>query len=196
MDIPALIDQCNLGAPPTVVEAIIRAESQEIPLALNVNPPEGVPTPPVPEFTSATDAAVYAVSMVSQGYTVDVGLMQVNSANLARFNVPIMEAFDPCKNIELGTRVYLEAAELVSKYPDHFTSPYARLQATLSVYNTGSPWAGIANGYARRVIDGMRYNQDIAGADMSVSFSLDEHSKDEISVLFVDKPNWGNNEKK
>ena len=190
MDIPALIDQCNLGAPPTVVEAIIKAESQEIPLALNANPPQGVPTPPVPEFSSATDAAVYAVSLVSQGYSVDVGLMQVNSANLARFNVPIMEAFDPCKNIELGTRVYLEAAELVSKYPDHFASSYTRLQATLSVYNTGSPWAGIENGYAAHVLGAMKYREDITGAEMSVSFSLEGQGQDGISVPFIDDLPW------
>lgn len=61
--------------------------------------------------------------------TVDAGLMQINSANFAWLGLDMRTSMDPCRSIGAAAQV------LVS----------------FSRYNTGSPTAGIANGYASAI---------------------------------------------
>lgn len=51
------------------------------------------------------DAAQLAQYAMSKGYSVDVGLMQINSNNIRRFGLSLEEAFNPCANIRLGTKI-------------------------------------------------------------------------------------------
>jgi len=64
--------------------------------------------------------------------------MQVNSANLAAFNLTIPNAFDACHSIEVGARILSVAF-------------HSALRSALSAYNTGDRQRGIANGYVARV---------------------------------------------
>ena len=76
--------------------------------------------------------------MAVDGHSVDLGLMQINSANLARLGLSIADAFDACRSIKAGAQM-LEA--------DY----RAAMRDALSRYNTGDPVRGIVNGYVARV---------------------------------------------
>jgi type IV secretion system protein VirB1 len=71
-------------------------------------------------------------------HSVDLGLMQINSANLAPLGLSIADAFDPCRSMRAGAQVLQ-------------TDYRAAIRDTLSRYNTGDPVTGIENGYVARV---------------------------------------------
>lgn len=94
------------------------------------------------------EAVRLATSLITADrHSVDLGLMQVNSANLARLDLSVADAFDPCKNIAAGARVLTEAYQPTATEADQ--QP-AVLRA-LSRYNTGDPARGFANGYVQKV---------------------------------------------
>jgi type IV secretion system protein VirB1 len=94
------------------------------------------------------EAIAIATDLVTvKHHSVDLGLMQVNSANLPSLGMTVADAFDPCKSIAAGARV------LVAAYrppPTGQDAQPALLQA-LSRYNTGHPVRGFTNGYVRTV---------------------------------------------
>lgn len=145
IDLPTLIHQCAPGVAPTVLQAIIRTESGYNPLALHVNGPVQLRSQP----TSPTQAAQWSAWLISHGYSIDIGLMQINSRNLAPLNLTPATAFDPCQNVRAGAALlsveYTRARQAGSP---HNT---ALLQA-ISAYNTGSPQAGFRNGYVAKVM--------------------------------------------
>ncbi|MES9902172.1 MAG: lytic transglycosylase domain-containing protein [Sedimenticola sp.] len=189
MDMPVLIEQCNLGVPQQVVEALIQVESAGSPHALGVNVTTGKPQPVFEPPQSKAEAVLLAVDLVSQGYNVDVGLMQVNSSNLARYDIPLSQAFEPCRNIEAGSRVYLEFAARFAKQGHLFPTAYDRMIATLSAYNTGSARNGVRNGYVARVMNQIGSLADPAAASMEVNFIFDVSAPgdDRMAVDFTSR---------
>ena len=176
MDLP--IDQCANGVQAPIVEAIIQAESSGNPWAVNVNVRDGQAQPLLVPARSREEAVAQATQLHEEGYSFDVGLMQVNSANVARLGVPFDAAFDPCVNLHMGTTVYNEFAAGAVRYAEQFDTPRKQMMATLSAYNTGSYWKGFMNGYVYRVL---RYlgepvqprNTMIAAVTASMEVSLD-----------------------
>ena len=176
MDLP--IDQCGNGVQASIVEAIIQAESSGNPWAVNVNVRDGQVQPLLVPARSLDEAVAQATQLHAEGYSFDVGLMQVNSANVARLGVPFEEAFDVCTNLNMGTTVYNEFAAGAGRHAEEFDTPRKQMMATLSAYNTGSYWKGFVNGYVYRVL---RYlgepvqprNTMIAAVTASMEVSLD-----------------------
>jgi type IV secretion system protein VirB1 len=128
---------------PVTLEAIVRVESGGNPLALHVNRLAG----PQPQPATVADAVHLADTYIRQGYSVDLGLMQVNSRNLAALGTSIEQVLDPCSNIRGG------AAILTANYAEAVRSRgegQAALQAALSAYNTGDFYRGIGNGYVAK----------------------------------------------
>ena len=145
IDLPTLIHQCAPGVAPTVLQAIMRTESGYNPLALHVNGPVQLRSPP----TSVTQAAQWSSWLIRQGYSIDMGLMQINSRNLAPLNLTPASAFDPCQNVRAGAA--LLSAEYTRARQAGNPANTALLQA-ISAYNTGSPQAGFRNGYVAKVM--------------------------------------------
>lgn len=54
---------------------------------------------------SQAQAAAWARSLIARGHSVDVGLGQINSANLRRYGVDPGAALDPCTNLRLAGRI-------------------------------------------------------------------------------------------
>ena len=77
--IAAALLACAANVAPVTLAAVIRVESTGNPLALHVNGLVG----PQPHPTTVADAVNLAEHAIRLGYTVDLGLMQVNSRNLA-----------------------------------------------------------------------------------------------------------------
>ncbi|UEM08121.1 transglycosylase SLT domain-containing protein (plasmid) [Skermanella rosea] len=125
-------------APETVL-AFAYAESALDPLAIHSNTERRSYAP-----ATATEAAALARSLLAKGHSLDLGLMQINSANLIRTGLTVESAFDPAESVRAGGMILVEAYQRCDSQLD-------RLRCMASRYNTGHPARGIRNGYAARV---------------------------------------------
>jgi type IV secretion system protein VirB1 len=144
-DMPALYATCAPAVAPSTIAAVMQAESGFNPWAIHVNGGARLTRQPA----DRAEAEAWATYLIERGFNADFGWMQVNSANLARLGLTVSTVFDPCLNIAAGaailTDAYLQAARRFG------ADQPAALLAALSIYNTGSPARGVANGYVRRV---------------------------------------------
>ena len=141
--IPAALLACALNVSPVTLEAVARVESGGNFLALNVNRLQG----PQPRPAGVADAVRIAASYTARGFSVDLGLMQVNSRNLPALGYTVEQVLDPCTNVAAGGRI------LTANYADaarRMGEGQPALQAALSAYNTGSFSAGFRNGYVAK----------------------------------------------
>jgi type IV secretion system protein VirB1 len=127
--------QCAPGVAPETTVSIAQAESGLDPLAVRDNT-TGQSYQPA-EIGEAI--AIASDLILAQHHSVDLGLMQVTSANLVPLGLSIADAFDVCRSMAAGGQI------LSSAYRSALTS-------ALSTYNTGNPTQGIANGYVARVV--------------------------------------------
>jgi type IV secretion system protein VirB1 len=139
----ALAAQCAPSVAPETVLAIIQTESSGEQFALNVN---GVKQPA--RQTNAADAAATARRYVAAGYSVDLGLGQINSRNMRWLGLTWDTVFDPCTNVAALARVLTTNYNAVSAGRD----PQTALRVALSMYNTGSRTRGFRNGYVTKVL--------------------------------------------
>ena len=139
----ALASQCAPSVAPETVLAIIQTESSGDPFALNVN---GGRQPA--RQTSAADAAATARRYVAAGYSVDLGLGQINSRNMRWLGLTWETVFDPCTNVAALARVLTTNYNAVKAGRD----PQTALRVALSMYNTGSQTRGFRNGYVAKVV--------------------------------------------
>jgi type IV secretion system protein VirB1 len=141
----ALAARCAPGVAAETLLAVAKTESGLNPYAIGVN--RGAPPPQPPQ--SPTEAAAVARRLLSAGANLDLGLAQINSANLARLRLTVEGAFDPCRNLAAAAQV------LAADYGVARTStvaPQAALRTALSLYNTGDDARGFRNGYVTRVV--------------------------------------------
>jgi type IV secretion system protein VirB1 len=139
----ALASQCAPNVAPQTILAIVQTESRGRPFAVNVN---GAAQPAAP--TSAASAVATAQRYITAGYSVDLGLGQINSRNMRWLGLTWDTVFDPCTNIAaLG-------AVLTSNYTSAKSGrdPQTALRVALSMYNTGSKTRGFRNGYVAKVV--------------------------------------------
>jgi type IV secretion system protein VirB1 len=137
---PPGLSACAPNVAPATLQAIVQVESGGNPLALHVN---GISVQPAPA-RDAREAAEVAEGYIARGYSVDVGLMQVNSRNLLALGTTVDLVLDPCMNIRAGATV-LTADYAAAARTSGDGQP--ALQAALSAYNTGDFYRGFANGY-------------------------------------------------
>lgn len=144
---PALA-ACAPHVSPATLAAVIQVESSGNPIAINVNVIRGRPRYRVPRIQSAAHAAQVANHAISQGYNVDLGLMQINSRNLPRLGYSVEQMLnDRCLNIKAGASILSENYARASR---SHQSGQPALLAALSAYNTGDFRRGFANGYVSR----------------------------------------------
>jgi type IV secretion system protein VirB1 len=158
--IAQLIAACSVNTHADTVRAVIQVESRGNPLAINVNGPVRLR-----KARDQADAAQLARSAMAQGYSVDMGLMQLNSRNLGKVGLTPETAFDACNNIRAGTMILSGAyGRAVARHGEGQPA----LRASLSAYNTGNMLRGFRNGYVSRYYDGRAYAAiDLAPAGSS-----------------------------
>jgi len=135
------------------MEGIARTESALYPYALSINYPllsarhHGYSGKVIMrrQPKSKTEAIHWARWYLEKGYTVSVGLVQVNVEMADKFHVKPMALFEPCVNLAAGAKILLEDYALVPH------SENGMIQA-FSLYNSGSMSLGISNGYASAVV--------------------------------------------
>jgi len=131
-------------APEIAAEAVVPlvvTESGGNDLSININKGPRV------RAASIADGAALVRRYMAAGYTVDVGLAQVNSANFARLAVTVEQAFDPCTNLRLASSILRAGYGLAIQ---HYAGLDA-ISATYSLYNTGTLTRGFRNGYVGRI---------------------------------------------
>lgn len=171
----ALASQCAPSVAPETVLAIIHTESSGEPFALNVN---GGRQPA--KQSNAADAVATARRYVAAGYSVDLGLGQINSRNMRWLGLTWETVFDPCTNVAALARVLTTNYNAVKPGRD----PQTALRVALSMYNTGSQTRGFRNGYVAKVVG----NAGIANAGISYAASwptvaVAEPASDELREL-------------
>jgi hypothetical protein len=88
-------------------------------------------------------------SNTARGISVDLGLMQVSTAEAKRRHIRVADLLDTCTNVRVGWSILRENYTAVGpRYPD----PQVALWHALSRYNTGDDNAGIRNGYLRHIM--------------------------------------------
>lgn len=139
-----LAQQCAPSAAVETLVSVVHTESHFNPYAIGVNA-KGVVAPNPRDRASA---AAVARSLIARGYNIDLGLGQINSANLRWLGLSVEDAFDPCRNLAAAARVlasnYLSAAR-------SSPSTEVAIATAMSMYNTGSRSRGFRNGYVGRV---------------------------------------------
>ncbi|MEQ1552221.1 lytic transglycosylase domain-containing protein [Sphingorhabdus sp.] len=139
----ALASQCAPTVAPETVLAIVQTESSGEQFALNVN---GGRQPA--RQGNAADATATARRYVAAGYSVDLGLGQINSRNMRWLGLTWGTVFDPCTNVAALARVLTTNYNSVKAGRD----PQTALRVALSMYNTGSQTRGFRNGYVAKVV--------------------------------------------
>lgn len=150
----ALAAECAPTVAPETVLAVVRTESSGEPFALNVN---GGRQPA--RQNNAADAAATAQRFVAVGYSVDLGLGQINSRNMRWLGLTWENVFDPCTNVAALARVLTTNYNAVKAGRD----PQTALRVALSMYNTGSQTRGFRNGYVTKVVR----NANVENSDVS-----------------------------
>ena len=167
----ALASQCAPTVAPETVLAIIQTESSGEQFALNVN---GGKQPA--RQTNAADAAATARRYVAAGYSVDLGLGQINSRNMRWLGLTWETVFDPCTNVAALARVLTTNYNSAKAGRD----PQTALRVALSMYNTGSQTRGFRNGYVAKVVGNagiastaISYRNEIPAVAIAASQSVD-----------------------
>jgi type IV secretion system protein VirB1 len=146
------VDMAHNCAPSVAIgtmAAIVKTESRFNPIAINVNVKKGDARPKFPASKTPEEATRTAKWLLSNGYNIDMGLGQINSANLNRLGVSVDDMFNPCLNINAAATI------LKGNYRSYLkdaSSEQEALYAAISGYNTGSPTKGFKNGYVKAVI--------------------------------------------
>jgi type IV secretion system protein VirB1 len=138
-----MIQQYVPDVAPQTIAAIIRVESGGNQYAIGING----------SFRrrlclkSTKESVAEARYLISKGYSVDLGLMQINSRNLPGLGITIEQAFDPAINMQAGAKILIRGYRGAIK---RYGPGQDALKAALSAYNTGNYQRGFKNGYVAK----------------------------------------------
>jgi type IV secretion system protein VirB1 len=138
----ALIARCAPHVGPATMSAIIQVESGGDPLAIGDNTTRESYHP-----RDRATAEALARELVRAGHSVDLGIAQINQANLARLGLTLSTVFDPCANLGAASTILAQNYAIAKR---RFGAGQVALRHALGMYNAGSLDAG-AN-YVRRVM--------------------------------------------
>jgi len=136
-----LAAQCAPSVAPEALLPLARVESSWNTLAIDIN--HG----PVVRAKSREEAEAVASAYIRAGYSVDLGIAQINSRNLQRLGLTVGDAFDPCLN-------FRAAEVLLNENYARASRQYSGIEAisrTFSLYNSGSFDVGFRNNYVAKV---------------------------------------------
>lgn len=140
-----LAKQCVPHVSSHTLAAIVKTESGFNPYAIGVNMGAKLTRQP----GNYQEAVATAKSLLAKGANIDMGIAQINSANLRLVNMSVEQLFDPCQNLKASALILSRNYSGAKKI--HGEGQKA-LQAALSAYNTGSYIRGFNNGYVRKVL--------------------------------------------
>lgn len=99
---------------------------------------------------SRNEAIAVARWLGSQGYNYSVGLAQINVKNFAAQGLDVATAFDPCRNLQAGSRILADCyRRALQRTPD----VQRALRAALSCYESGNFITGLKDGYVLKLLN-------------------------------------------
>jgi type IV secretion system protein VirB1 len=145
MDFISLTKECAPMVAPQTMAAVVKTESQFQPWTIGINGNVKLTRQP----NSKAEAIATAQSLIAQGYNIDMGLGQINSANLDRIGLSIESIFEPCTNLAASAAILQANYQSATK---KVQGEQPALHAALSAYNTGTFTKGFKNGYVQKVV--------------------------------------------
>ena len=121
--------QCSIYAAPVTMEKIAYVESGGNPYAIDDDTSRRSYS-----FGSGEKAVQTARVLVDEGHNVDLGLVQINIANIRKYGIGISEAFNPCYNVFIGSYILYQGYGLALR---RFGSIPVALYRALEYYNSG-----------------------------------------------------------
>ena len=144
VDFSALAQQCAPTVAIQTIAAVVTRESRSNPFAIGINGGIRISRQPV----NKEEAIETARKLLSLGLSIDLGLAQINSANLSKLGLTVEQVFEPCINLRAAETILRWCYDPAAK---RFGHGQTALQAALSCYNTGDFARGLANGYVASV---------------------------------------------
>lgn len=145
MELEAFVDlahRCGSTVAASTLAAVAKTESGFETLTVSDNT-----THKSQIYQSLEEGASATERLIANGHSVDIGLMQINSANLKGLGMTVRDALDPCKSIAGGASI------LMRNYLGARDAPTQQmaLRDAISQYNTGNRTDGYRNGYVQKV---------------------------------------------
>lgn len=102
---------------------------------------------------SLADDVALATPLAQQGHSLDLRILQVNDANIARTGLTVASAFDPASSMRAGALILVAAYRqcLHGGQGATHAEQQAALRCAASVYSTGREQAGLLNSYQARI---------------------------------------------
>jgi type IV secretion system protein VirB1 len=129
-----LLQACAPNVSPYTMAAIVRVESGGNTLAIRDNTIDRTYAP-----VDAREAEAWANQLLGMGHSLDLGIAQINSANLPRLRLSVHQVFDPCANLHGGATILSEDYAAAA---GHFGAGQFALRRAIGAYNSGSLFAG------------------------------------------------------
>ncbi|MDV7561164.1 lytic transglycosylase domain-containing protein [Acinetobacter baumannii] len=158
IDFVQLSQQCAPNVDVPVASAIVKSESSFNPFAIGVNKGGRLDKQP----KTYNEAVSIAKKLIAQGKNIDMGLGQINSANLRRLNLSVEQVLDPCINLGAMQKILNECRSRASGND---------LYQAFSCYNTGNHSSGFRNGYVAKVSNNLNYFANSNNRPMSINFA-------------------------
>ena len=161
-DITRLQSTCLPTAPLSTLRAVVQVESGGNPNAMQIDFPKGLlkrwklaegTLRLKRQPTNQREALDWLAYFKSYDIFVDLGLMQVSTAEAKRRGISPESLLEPCTNLRVGWQILEDAYQIEKKT---YGPGQEALQHAISRYNTGDPQQGIANGYLARVFGAVR----------------------------------------
>jgi type IV secretion system protein VirB1 len=155
LDFLALAQACAPTVAPQTMAAVVNVESGYNPYAIGVVGGRLARQP-----GSLEEALATAKQLSSDGWNFSVGIAQVNRYNLPRYEITYEQAFDPCTNLRIGSKILEECFIRASKQKPE---AQAALQAAFSCYYSGN----FSRGFKADVLGKPSYVEKVlASADL------------------------------
>jgi len=161
-DLTRLQSTCLPTAPLSTLRAVIQVESSGNPNAMQIDFPKALLKRwNLPEGTlrlkrqptDQREALDWLAYFQSYDIFVDLGLMQVSTAEAKRRGISPASLLEPCTNLQVGWQILEDDYRIEQRT---YGPGQEALQHAISRYNTGDTQQGIANGYLGRVLAAVR----------------------------------------
>ena len=161
-DVARLRSTCLPIAPLNTLRAVVQVESSGNPNAMQIDFPKALlkrwglaegtlrlKRQPI----NQREALNWLAYFQSYDIFVDLGLMQVSTAEAKRRGISLKSLLEPCTNLRVGWQI-LEDDYRTEKRT--YGPGQEALRHAISHYNTGDAQRGVANGYLARVLAAVR----------------------------------------
>lgn len=144
VDFLALSQACAPGVHPDTMRRVVHVESSFNPFAIGV---VGGFLARQPRSRDEAMAAVQLLERHKMNYS--VGLAQVNMKNFAGYGLTPATAFEPCRNLQAGSRILSECFQRARR---HRATEQMALLAAFSCYESGNFRTGFKDGYVQKIV--------------------------------------------